>query len=141
MYSGSDGSGPGFGTNAMLTGIVKPVAATVRVRRGESLQSCLARFPQHAADLAPLLQVGQMLRSAPPTLSADAFSRGRVILRDAALADHSASWGQRLGDTLRGLIVPLGLAAAALVVILVIGAAWSSAPGETLYPLRHPIHA
>ncbi|MCB9133590.1 MAG: hypothetical protein H6647_21920 [Anaerolineales bacterium] len=107
-----------------------------RMRRGESLQSCLARFPQHAADLAPLLQVGQMLRSAPPALSADAFSRGRVILRDAALADHSASWGQRLGDTLRGLIVPLGLAAAALVVILVIGAAWSSAPGETLYPLR-----
>ena len=107
-----------------------------RTRRGESLHACLARFPQHAADLEPLLQVGQMLRTAPPALSAEAFSRGRIELRDAALAGSSAGWGQRLGNTARGLVIPLGLAAAALVVILVISAAWSSAPGDALYPLR-----
>lgn len=107
-----------------------------RMRRGESLQSCLARFPQHAADLAPLLQVGQMLRTAPPALSAEAFSRGRVELRDAALAGSAAGWGQRLGNALRGLTIPLGVVAAALVAIFVIGAAWNSAPGDALYPLR-----
>lgn len=107
-----------------------------RMRRSESLESCLARFPQHAADLAPLLQVGQMLRTAPPALSAEAFSRGRIDLRDAALSASPAGRGQRLGDALRGLVIPLGLAAAALVVILVIGAAWNSAPGDVLYPLR-----
>ncbi len=107
-----------------------------RMRRSESLESCLARFPQHAADLAPLLQVGQMLRTAPPALSAEAFSRGRIELRDAALAQGDAGWEQRLGNALRGLVIPLCLAAAALVVMLVIGAAWSSAPGDALYPLR-----
>ena len=75
-------------------------------------------------------------RTAPPALSAEAFSRGRIELRDAALAQGAAGWGQRLGDALRGLTVPLGLAAAALVVILVIVAAWGSAPGDALYPLR-----
>ena len=107
-----------------------------RMRRGESLPACLARFPQHAADLGPLLQVGQMLRTAPPALSAEAFSRGRIDLRDAALAASSAGRGQQLSDALRGLAIPLGLAAAALVVIFVIGAAWNSAPGDALFPLR-----
>ena len=70
-----------------------------RMQRGKSLQSCLARFPKHAADLEPLLQVGQMLRSAPPALSAEAFSRGRIELRDAALAQGAAGWWAATGLT------------------------------------------
>lgn len=107
-----------------------------RMRRGESLDACLARYPQHAADLEPLLRVGQMLRAAPPAISAEAFSRGRTQLRDAALAAPSVPWERRLGRTLRGLALPLGLAVAMLAMVLIAAAAWRSAPGEPLHPLQ-----
>lgn len=103
-----------------------------RMAQGETLESCLARHPQQAQDLRPLLQVGQMLRSAPPVMSAQAFSRGRTRLRQAALANDTAParrWLPRLAW-------PLGAAAALLLVVWVVGAAWNSAPGQWLYPVR-----
>ena len=103
-----------------------------RMAQGETLESCLARHPQQAQDLRSLLQVGQMLRSAPPAMSTQAFSRGRTRLRQAALANDAAParrWLPRLAW-------PLGAAVALLLVVWAVGAAWNSAPGQWLYPVR-----
>ena len=47
-----------------------------RLQRGESLEACLARYPEHADDLRGLLQAGQVLRASPPPLSVTARSAG-----------------------------------------------------------------
>ena len=47
-----------------------------RMQRGETLEACLARYPEHADDLRALLQVGQILRVSPPPLSSAARREG-----------------------------------------------------------------
>ena len=47
-----------------------------RLQRGESLEACLARYPEHADDLRGLLQAAQVLRASPPPLSATARKSG-----------------------------------------------------------------
>ncbi len=46
------------------------------IERGATLDDCLARYPQAAGELQPLLLLALQLRAAPPpSLSEDAFAR------------------------------------------------------------------
>ena len=48
---------------------------------GATIDECLARYPQHAEQLQPLLQIAEGLRTQPaPRLSSRAFERGRAAL-------------------------------------------------------------
>ena len=99
---------------------------------GESLEACLARYPEHADDLRGLLQAGQVLRASPPPLSVTAQSRGRERMHRAAELQAKKRW--HLWP--RGLALPLAAAIAAVFLVVVAGAARSSAPGDLAYPLR-----
>ncbi|MFN8491683.1 MAG: hypothetical protein U0350_29055 [Caldilineaceae bacterium] len=60
------------------------------LERGETIESCLARYPQNAPELAPLLRLATTVRSTPqPRLSAEAFQRGRAVVRAQAQYHHS----------------------------------------------------
>ena len=49
------------------------------LNRGVSVEACLARHPEHAAALAPLLQTAAGLRNVPESVMSDAgFERGRA---------------------------------------------------------------
>ena len=90
--------------------------------RGVSPAECLARFPEHAAELAPLLQVAVRTRAKPlPALSLGGRVCGRERMH-AALAQRRAGYG-RLRAWVGGL--------AGLVVCLVLAAGvWFSSPGR-----------
>lgn len=104
-----------------------------RLQRGESLEACLARYPEHADDLRGLLQAGQVLRASPPPLSATARSQGRERMHRAAELQAKKRW--QLWP--RGLVLPLAAAIVAVFLVVVAGAARSSAPSDLIYPLRH----
>ncbi len=60
------------------------------LERGETIESCLARYPQNATELAPLLRLATTVRSTPqPRLSAEAFQRGLDAVRAQAQYHHS----------------------------------------------------
>ena len=103
-----------------------------RLQRGESLEACLARYPEHADDLRGLLQAAQVLRASPPPLSVTAQSRGRERMHRAAEQQATKRW--QLWP--RRLALPLAAAIVAVFLVVVAGAARSSAPGDLAYPLR-----
>jgi len=52
---------------------------------GATEDECLARYPDHAEQLAPILQIAARLRSQPaPRLSSQMFASGRAVLRAEA---------------------------------------------------------
>ena len=102
-----------------------------RLQRGESLEACLARYPEHANDLRGLLQAGQVLRASPPPLSVTARSQGREPMHRAAELQAKKRW--QLWP--RRLALPLAAAIAAVFLVVVAGAARST-PGDLAYPLR-----
>jgi hypothetical protein len=112
-----------------------------RIEAGESIAACLRDYPEHADELAPLLEVVADLRGwEPPTLSAAA--------RDAARTRaHAALSGQRARSARRwawvwsgGMRLALGSALALLLLLGTLGisvaAAQSSLPGQALYGLK-----
>ncbi len=61
-----------------------------RLAKGESVESCLERYPDEAAQLEPLLRMAAMMRSeSKPVLSDAGFRRGRQAVADAA-STHKA---------------------------------------------------
>lgn len=108
------------------------------LRRGESLEDCLARYPQHAQRLRPLLslalRLGQTPRSEPrPSAQAAAWQRFR--LRAAQLR---AGRGRGAGI---GWLRPLALAASLLIALFLAGgatvyAAQDSLPDSPLYRVK-----
>lgn len=57
------------------------------MNRGETIESCLARYPEHAAELSSLLQlVASMPKRTQLRLSPQAFAQGRTLLMSAAHA-------------------------------------------------------
>ncbi len=112
-----------------------------RIEAGESIAACLHDYPEHADELAPLLEAVAELRGwEPPRLSAAA--------RDAARTRaHAALAAQRERPTRRwawawssGMRLALG---STLVLMLLLGtlgigiaAAQSSMPGQPLYGLK-----
>lgn len=103
-----------------------------RLQRGESLEACLARYPEHADALRELLQVGLALRAAPPELSSAGRIQGRERMRRAA--EQPAKRRQMFWP--RGLALPLAAAVAAVLLVIVAGAARTSVPGDLAYPLH-----
>ena len=90
--------------------------------RGASPAQCLARFPEHAAELAPLLRVAARTQAQPlPALSLGGRVRGRERMH-AALAQRTAGPGW-----LRAWVG--GLAGLAVLLVLAAGV-WLSWPGR-----------
>ena len=117
-----------------------------RLAAGESAADCAARYPDHAEELAPLLQSAAAVRRTADTAPNPQLARARVRERLAhALAQGRGAPSQRqpLWERLRGLLrTPVArplLAAFAAVIILTFAAggttlaASDSVPGEPLY--------
>jgi hypothetical protein len=128
-----------------------------RLLEGESLAGCVKRYPQHAAELEPLLQTIAALRSLRPVPARDpvvaAHSRSEFVAaalrmgsapRRAGLWERLvAAWRQFL-DGFAGLRpLPAGLAVALAAILLVgvvttgtVAAAAGALPGDRLYQVK-----
>lgn len=106
-----------------------------RMAAGETVEACLARYPQRAAELAPLLVTAAQLRGlADARLSQGQRLRAKVVLREA-LAEHRQPAAPLARRWLRAL--PGALMLAAVLFASVTGAAIAaSQPGDFAYPLR-----
>ena len=103
-----------------------------RSQRGELLEACLARYPEHADDLRGLLQAAEVLRGSPPPLSVTARSQGRERMHRAAEQQATKRWQ----FWPRRLALPVAAAIVAIFLAVVAGTARSSTPGDLVYPLR-----
>jgi len=108
-----------------------------RLLAGETVESCLLRYPQHASELEPLL------RTAQDTLKA-ADIKPRPEFRDLARRRFQAAVREVPWPEKRGLFTLLrpGLATVAIIAIVllagggVVAAAGNSLPGSPLYPVK-----
>jgi hypothetical protein len=113
--------------------------------RAETIERCLQRYPQHAGQLAPLIQVADRIREAShPTLSVSATKavEQRLLKRATELRQSEAKsscWS--FPFSLR----PLGTVAAMLIVVLalvlaggggIVYASTDSLPGSPLYGVK-----
>lgn len=100
-----------------------------RMAAGQSIDDCLRRYPQFAAALRPMLEVGKLVeRSQPGTFeiaTAQAHVRTRVVERLQAPPRRRsfAGWAAIAASLL-------------LAFVAVFGAAESSLPGDALYSLK-----
>ncbi len=106
-----------------------------RMAAGESIEACLARYPQRAAELAPLLVTATQLHSlAAVRLSQGQRLRAKVALREA-LAERNQPQTPLARRWLR--MLPAAVMLAAVLFASVTGAAIAaSQPGDFAYPLR-----
>jgi len=117
-----------------------------RLRAGEEVAACLARYPAHASELTPLLEAAVQLRGlAEVHLPADARAQARATLRRTLAAHRQAAAQPRpwSGWLTGGWIWQgtRGLAAVAICIVLIFGALTAtsvaaSKPGDLSYPLR-----
>ena len=131
-----------------------------RITAGESLNACLASYPEQAASLAPLLQSAAAMReygvAVPRNLTAAAASRARFMAAAQALpgpvrpqsslafGSGLAAWWARLTSGLSVLRpVPVALAAFVLCVVLagvlttgIVTASAQALPGDSLYGVK-----
>jgi len=105
--------------------------------KGESLQQCLARYPEQAAELKPLLETALAAREAStiqprPDFKARARYQFRSALKETAAGKSRTSWGW----------FPRWATVMAIVLVLVLGgggtvaAADSSMPDSPLYSVK-----
>jgi hypothetical protein len=127
------------------------------LREGMDLQSCLARYPAHAEELRPLLELaGQLSRvvTPPPAEAARAAGQQRMLMalaqrreRQARLNPiaHFLKWMARsltLPGPNRSAKAVWQVVAAALLAMLVltsgaaVAASADSLPGDALYPVK-----
>ncbi len=114
------------------------IEALEALEAGEPLEQVLARYPDEAASLRPILEMAlalPALRQEPPP-HAEARSR-RTFLQTARVfrqqTSHRPFW--------QGLLRTFGTAAVAAIMVLVVGASLltlsaSALPGDTLYPVK-----
>ncbi|MBI4233437.1 MAG: hypothetical protein HY686_03255 [Chloroflexi bacterium] len=111
-----------------------------RLARGEALNACLARYPQAAEELRPLLQVAwSAMRvgasvQALPQAQAATLQRLRERQEQRRARRHPGVWALPW-------LKPWAVATAALVVLAVAGwgttaAAADTVPGDALYPVK-----
>ncbi|MCY3638398.1 MAG: DUF5667 domain-containing protein, partial [Chloroflexi bacterium] len=116
-----------------------------RLAAGESIVECLARYPEHADELAPLLRTSQETIRIAHTATPSDVARARGMARmQAALAEgkQRSRWRWQFpGLSWRPLSTPI-LAAFAVVFLTVVAAGGTtvasadSLPGEALYPVK-----
>lgn len=108
------------------------------LQRGESLESCLSRYPQYAQQLRSLLSLGQRIRRLPrsaPGSPAQTAAWRRFRLRAQELRQAKSRRGGSFW------LRPLALAASLLLAVIVAGggtvfAAQDSLPDSPLYRLK-----
>lgn len=116
-----------------------------RLARGETVEACLARYPEHAPELRPLLLVARATLSATAQLTPRAEFRmaARHRFLDALAARHarkqeaflSGPWLRRWGAVAAGV---------ALLVVIgsgTVAAAETSLPSEPLYTVKQATEA
>jgi len=110
-----------------------------RLRDGETTEDCLARHPEQAAELAPMLMAAsQLQRLADYRLSNAQRLRAKVTLRET-LADRSPrairpAWRRALGRA--GGLAMVSIAAALVLVATMVTVVAASQPGQQAYRLR-----
>ena len=116
-----------------------------RIAAGETVAECLARYPEHADELAPVLRMGQATMRMSQGVEPSAAGRARGMERmQAALAEGKQSRGRRWQlPSLSWRLASTPIVAVFAVVFLTIAAAGgttvvsaNSIPGETLYPVK-----
>ena len=111
--------------------------------RGESIEDCLRRYPQHAAELEPLLRLATSTRSALDYSPSSASKEAAKRRFQQAAARLERRWQQRrspfrwLLPLPRAWAIPLG----ALMMMLVLGtgtvaASTNQMPDQPLYPVK-----
>ncbi len=117
-----------------------------RLQTGATVADCLANYPQHAAQLAPLLQVASLLEAPPgPAMSAKGLRAGEARLL-AQAAKMRSTRRQAKPAPWTGLFRRLAAAGIAGVLLLsgLLGAGTVSAaslPGSPLYPIKQATEA
>ena len=110
-----------------------------RMEAGESVASCLARYPDHAAALAPMLATASQLNVLrEERLVETERVHARVVLRAALAAGKNKARWPRWGALFRdGRVAALvGITCALLFVVVTITAVADSQPGDFPYRLR-----
>jgi Domain of unknown function (DUF5667) len=112
-----------------------------RIAAGESIAACLNDYPEHADELAPLLEAVVELRGwAPPALSAATRGATRTRAHAALAAQRARSPRRWAWVWARGMRLALGSVLALLLLLGTLGisvaAAQSSLPGQPLYGLK-----
>lgn len=107
------------------------------IQRGESIDSCLSRYPQHADQLRPLLETGDTVRRLPAI-------RPRAVAQEAAWQQFYAK-AMTMRQSRRGAGVPwwkpVSIAASGLALFVVAGggvvyASSKAGPNDQLYPVK-----
>lgn len=110
------------------------------MERGADLDSALARFPEHAGELRPILETAIKARSmAPDEPSPDAVkrSRARVLQRAAGLRESKAGARRRVIPAFSRLAISFALTALFLASGAgLVNVSASALPGENLYPVK-----
>ncbi|MFN8410822.1 MAG: DUF5666 domain-containing protein [Anaerolineales bacterium] len=114
------------------------------LEKGADLDALLARYPEHASELRPILKAAIAARSiAAPAPSEDAIRRGRAKLlqRAAELREEKVApvrkANQRVIPMFQRLAITFSLTAAFLASGTgLVGASSTALPGENLYPVK-----
>lgn len=115
-----------------------------RMAAGESVADCLARYPEQADELAPILQMGQATMDVSRTARPSAAGRARGMARMQAALEEGRHRRRRwqMPRVFWGPISTPIAAAFAVVFLTVVAAGGTtvasadSIPGEPLYPVK-----
>lgn len=110
------------------------------MERGADLDSVLARFPEHADELRPILKTAAKARSmvsAEPPPDVVRRSRAKVMQRAAELREATAAPSRRAIPVFSRLAISFALTALFLASGAgLVNASASALPGENLYPVK-----
>jgi hypothetical protein len=105
-----------------------------RLAQGESAKACLARYPQHAADLGPALAAAEALAQLGTyRLPGRAREAGRLRIRRALVESNRKARPSSAGRWARGLAGALAIFLIVAAFANLVRASW---PGDWAYPYR-----
>ena len=109
------------------------------IEKGAALESVIARFPDLANELRPILKASIQARRLSADPSAEAMRRGRAKLlqRASEMREAKIAPRKRVIPIFQRLALSLGMAATFLVSGTgLVGASATALPGENLYPVK-----
>ena len=109
------------------------------IEKGAALESVIARFPDLANELRPILKASIQARRLSADPSAEAMRRGRAKLlqRASEMREAKTAPRKRVIPIFQRLALSLGMAATFLVSGTgLVGASATALPGENLYPVK-----